>query len=195
MNRYRRLVLVAAVVLLAACTTTTTSDTTTSGGDDGPADLLHDRGAAKRAIAAIERKVGASPAQVVEVLTYPEYMIVQAQDPEVPDHIDTYTWRDGKVEPREPVHLSGPQEDTDAKLFPTSAVDFGQLPRIARAAERRLQRARPVGIEQARASYLDIERSSSLDGRVTLSIYIEGPRRSGRVETGTGGEILEATVS
>jgi hypothetical protein len=191
-----RLVVALAVGALAlgACTTTTSSDTSTSSGGDAPTDLVRDRGAARRALAAIEKRVGVSPARVREVLIYPDYMIVEAQDPNLPDHLDRYTWRDDAVDPPEPVHVSGPQADIDAALFPSSAVDFGAVPRIARAAERRLEHATPVRIEQARASYLDIERSSSLDGRVTISISIEGPRRSGRVETGSHGEILTATV-
>jgi hypothetical protein len=184
----------ALVVVLGACTTTTSSNGTTSGGSNASSNLLHDRGAARRALAAIEREIGASPARVREVLIYPDYMIVEAQDPSLPDHIDRYTWRDGKVDPREPVHLSGPQADIAAALFPSSAVDFRAVPRIARAAERQQQRATPVRIEKARASYFDIQRSTSLDGRVTIRISIEGPRRSGRVETGSNGEILTATV-
>lgn len=189
--------LVAILVLLgAACTTTTT--TSTDPGDfekvDLPDDLLHVEGAAARALADIEERVGLSPAQVTDISIYPEYMIVEAQDPDIPDHIDSYTWRDGNVERPTPVHLSGPQEDVDASLYPTTAVDLGDIWHIVRTAEEELEHAE-IRVEQARATYLYIQRDSSLDGRVVVTISISGPRRSGTVETTSSGEILEATVS
>ena len=186
------------VLALTACTTTTSSDSTTSDtGSQIPVDLLHDTNAANKAMLAIEKKVGASPARVTEILVYPDYMIVDAQDPNALDHIDRYTWRDGTVEPSEPVHLSGPQEEVDASLFSTSAVNLKQLPSIVLAAEQTLQHAKPIRIEQARGSYIDIQRSTSseLDGRITIHISVEGPRRSGTVETGSNGDILSTNVS
>jgi hypothetical protein len=193
--RQRAALLVALALFgLVACTTTP-PDTIPTPDDNRPVDLLHDRGAARRALEAIEKRVGATPAQVSEISVYPEYMIVEAQDPNILDHIDTYTWRDGDVSPPEPVHLSGPQEDVDASLYPTTSVNLNQLPTIVANSERELGSARPVRIEQARATYLYIERSSSLDGRVTINLSIGGPRRSGYVETTASGEILSATVS
>lgn len=178
----------------AACTTV--SDPSTTSDTERPAvDLLHDRNALRRAITAIEEKVGATPAHVSEIDVYPEYVIVDAQDPEIPEHIDRYEWRDNSVEPPEPVHLSGPQEDVDASLFPTSAVDMARIPSFVRAAEQRLEHAEPIRVEDASVSYLSIERSTSLDGRVTIRMSVEGPRRSGSVETATSGEILDASVS
>jgi hypothetical protein len=196
------IVFVALFAILGAvsCTTTTVSQ---SDGSDAPhaddqeiKDLLHEPGAATRAITDIAEAVGVSPAQVTGVDVYGDYMIVEAQDPNAPDHIDQYTWRDGEVqEPPTPVHLSGPQDDTEALLFPTTGLDFDDLPGFVRDAEARLQRSRPTPIEEALASYLSIERSSSLDGRITVRIYISGPRRSGNVEVTTSGEVVAESVS
>ena len=194
--RRRTLLVALCCVVLAACTTTTTStDPATDDIPDIPVDLLHDEAAARIAMAAIEKEVGVETAMVRTLSVYSTYLIVEVQDPDIPEHIDEYTWRDGVVEPAEPVHLSGPQEDIDASLYPSSAVNLGDLADIVKAAERRLENARPIRIEQAVASYLYIERSSSLDGRVTIRISVSGPRRSGNVETTANGEILSATVS
>jgi hypothetical protein len=190
--------IVLVVLALTACTTTTSTDsTTTDTGTKIPVDLLHDTNAANKAMLAIEKKVGLSPSRVTEILVYPDYMIVDAQDPNALDHIDRYTYRDGAVEPLEPVHLSGPQEQVDASLFSTSAVNLKNLPSIVLSAEQTLQHAKPIRIEQARGSYIDIQRSTSsdLDGRITIHISVEGPRRSGTVETGSNGEILSTNVS
>jgi len=190
------LVLLGAVVL-AACSVSTTSDGQQTTTDDRPEDLLHERGAATRAIAAIEQEVGASPARAGEVLIYPEYMDVEAQDPEVPEHIDEYEWRDGSVSGPEPVHLSGPQEEVEASLFPTSSVQWRDIPDIVREVERRARHARPTRIEDATATYLIVERSTSSedDGRVEMTIYLNGPRRSGSAELTAAGEIITLTVS
>ncbi len=194
---HRVLIAVALITFgLAACTTTTSTDTIpTPDNTDLPVDLLHDRGAAQGALEDIEQQVGISPAQVTDITIYPEYMIVEAQDPKVPDHIDSYTWRDGEVSAPEPVHLSGPQEVVDASLYPTTAVNLARLPDTVRAAERELETARPIRIEEALATYLYIGRSTSLDGRVVIRLSITGPRRSGNVETTSNGEILTSTVS
>ena len=194
----RRSVLVTAAFALAltACTTTTTTGTGEVLDEvDIPVDLLHDAGAARRALADIEDRVGGTPAQVSDITIYPEYMIVEAQDPNILDHIDSYTWRDDSVESPDPVHLSGPQEEVDASLYPTTAVDLRELPNIVRAAEDRLENTRPIRVEQARVTYLYIMRDTSLDGRVVIRISVTGPRRSGNVIATASGEILEATVS
>ena len=194
----RRALFVSAVcaVSLAACTTTTTTGTGEVLDEvDIPVDLLHDAGAARRALADIEIRVGGTPAQVRDITIYPEYMIVEAQDPNMLDHIDSYTWRDDSVESPDPVHLSGPQEEVDASLYPTTAVELRELPAIVRAAEDRLENARPIRVEQARVTYLYIERNTTLDGRVVIRISVTGPRRSGNVVATASGEILEATVS
>lgn len=196
MNRRVLLAIVVLTLGLGACTTTTSTETIpTPDNTDLPVDLLHDRGAARRALAEIEERVGISPAQVTDITIYTDYMIVEAQDPNVLDHIDTYTWRDDDVSAPEPVHLSGPQEAVDASLYPTTAVNLARLPDIVRDAERELANARPIRIEEALATYLYIERSTSLDGRVVIRLSISGPRRSGNVETTSSGEILTATVS
>lgn len=185
----------ALLVTLAACTTTTTD--TTNPEEDRPVDLLHDRGRAAHAIAAIEHAVGAAPARVDEVDVYPEYLILEAQDPSVPEHIDRYEWRDGEVPPATPVQLSGPQEDVEASLFPTSAVRWAELPSMVATAERAALRNRPLRIEEPAAQYVSIDRSTSStdDGRVLVRIYINGPRRSGNVEMTASGEIRSVTVS
>jgi hypothetical protein len=185
-------------IALAACSVSTTgSDTQTTAPEDRPVDLLHERDRAAAAIAAIEKQVGAAPAQSTDILVYPEYMDVKAQDPAIPEHIDEYEWRDGNVSGPEPVHLSGPQADTDASLFPTRVVPWRDLPAIVNKVEAQARHARPIRIEDARASYVIVERSTSPadDGRVEISIYLEGPRRSGRAELTASGDIITLDVS
>lgn len=188
--------LLVALSTLAGCTVEG-SETTTDTTQPETVDLMHDRGVLARAMRDIEKTIGASPAQLTGVDVYGEYVIVEAQDPRDPDHIDRYTWRNGVVEPREPVHLSGPQEDTVAKLYPSTAIQWGEVTDYVRAAERRVLRAKPIRIEHPRASYVDVGRSPypEADGRVELRISIDGPRRSGYVYLTSSGDITTVEVS
>lgn len=187
-----------ALTFVAACTTSTSTSTGTDPSETQlPTDLLHQPGAALKAIDGITEAVGADPARVGEVDIYGEYMIVEAQDPAIPEHIDSYTWRGGAVEPPTPVMLTGPQEEVEAALFSTSAVRWQDVPEFVRAAEHATETATPIRIEEARATYLFVERSTStdLDGRVVIRIAVSGPRRSGSVEMTASGDILNVSVS
>src|SRR4029453_10631012 len=144
-----------------------------------------------------ERQVGTAPARTTNVLIYPQYLDMKAQDPATPEHIDEYQWRDGSVTGPEPVHLSGPQEEVGASLFPTTAVRWRDIPAFVREVETRARHARPIRVEDAVASYLIVERSTSPDedGRVEIRIYLSGPRRSGYAELTATGEIVSLNVS
>jgi hypothetical protein len=181
---------------LGACSVSTTGTDSETTASTLPVDLLHDRGRAAEAMTAIERAVGATPAQSAEVLVYPQYMNVDAQDPKILDHINTFEWRDGTVSGPDPVHLSGPQENVDASLFPTSAIRWSDLPEYVSAVEAKARHARPIKIEGARASYVIVQRSTSPDedGRIGMTIYLEGPRRSGRAELTASGEVVSLQV-
>jgi hypothetical protein len=190
-----------ALLLVAAlgvgCSVSTTSSDSGETFDERPVDLLHQRGAAARAVAGIERLIGAAPARATDVLVYPEYMDMKAQDPEVPEHIDEYEWRATGVSGPDPVHLTGPQEDVEASLFPTTAVRWRDIPQMVREVETRARDARPIRIEGARVSYLIVRRSTSpdADGRVEIDVYLGGPRRSGYAELTATGELIALHVS
>jgi hypothetical protein len=196
-GRLRGLGVLLVLGFTAGCSVSTTSNEPNQNGDDRPTDLLHDRHAAARAVAAIERQVGTAPARTTDVLIYPQYLDMKAQDPAIPEHIDEYQWRDGSVSGPEPVHLSGPQEEVDASLFPTTAVRWRDIPDFVRDVETRARHARPIRVEDAVASYLIVERSTSSDedGRVEIRIYLSGPRRSGYAELAATGEIVSLNVS
>jgi len=188
--------LLVALSVLTACTVEG-SETSTDTTQPDTVDLMHEQGVLARAMRDIEKTIGASPAQLTSVDVYGEYVIVEAQDPRNLDHIDRYTWRNGAIEPRAPVHLSGPQEDTLARLYPSTAVQWGELADYVRAAERSVLHAKPLRVEHPRASYVDIGRSPSpdADGRVEIRVSIEGPRRSGYVYLSSSGEITTVEVS
>ena len=173
MRRIRkRLATTTLFMILAACTTTPGS---TSSDESATVNLLHDRGLAARAVAAIEGAVGASPARVGEVLAYPEYLDHEAQVSKVPDHINRYEWRNGGIPPATPVQLSGPKREVEAALFPTSAVQLKRA-RQGRRRERAALHNTPLCIEAPQAQHVIIERSTSLadDGRARWQGCLHG---------------------
>ena len=181
---------------IAACTTSTSSSSG-SGTSDTTVDLLRDRGLAAKAVTALSRTIGTEAPRVSDVTMYPEYVSVEAQDPGNLEHIDSYEWRDDDVGLPEPVHLSGPQEDIEASLYPLKSVHWVDLPAMVHAAEQAAEDATPIRVEQARANYVIVDRTSSSDGdsRVVVRIYIDGPRRSAYVELTPTGEIIGVSVS
>lgn len=164
-------------------------------GAAGSDDLVREPDQLTGAIEEIAGAVGGEAVRARDVLVYPEYAIVEAQDPAAPDHIDRYTWRGGEVGDAEPVHLTGPQEEVDLELFPLSAVSWADLHELVAEAEDRLEAAEPVAVEEPRAGYVSIGRSSSDDRPLTLTVYVEGPRRSGYVEFSARGDVLTTNVS
>jgi hypothetical protein len=184
---------------LGACSVERATSTDTgdeSHLDDGAGDLLRGPRAAADGIAAIEAAVGASPARIRDVLIYPEFLDAEVQDPALPEHLDEYEYRDSDVGAGEAVLLSGSHDEIEASLFPTTAVDWSDIPRIVKRVERAARNATPIRIEDARVGYLIAGRSTSVedDGRVEITAYINGPRRNGRAELTAIGEIIELTV-
>ena len=184
------------VAALAACTTTTT----TSSDIDEPEidqDLLREPGLAARAVTALGRSIGSENPKASDATVYPEYFLVEAQNPTNLEHIDRYEWRDGEVGVPTPVHLSGPQEDVEASLYPLRSVHWEDLPAMVKDAERAAEGATPIGIEDARAGYVIVDRTTVSDGdsQVIVRIYLEGPRRSGYAELTSTGEIISVNVS
>ena len=185
-----------ALAVLAACTGAGDGDGagTETGSGEGGGNLVTGDGLPD-VMAELNEVVGGDPTRYGDVSIYPEYAVVEAQDPEALDHIDRYTWRDGEVGEPEPVHLSGPQEEVDLELFPETNVPWDELPGWAERAEEATATNEPVAIEDPVASYILVRRSFSDDRPITVSVYINGPRRSGYVEFDTAGEIIMTNVS
>ena len=124
--------------------------------------------------------------KVREASFYPDYVIIEAQDPAKPQNIDSYTLRDGRIDPPTPVHLSA-SDIVEVQVFRVRDVDWSVVGDVAGRAAQRLR------IEDGRPSYAYVDKNDERELR--LHVYVTSPRRSGYVEADLDGTIIEAYLS
>ena len=156
----------------AGPTTTTPADGYLAG--DGPVE----------AMATFQAALGEG-LKIREVGFYPEYVIIEAQDPAKPQNIDRYTLRAGAIGDPEPVHLSA-SDIVEVQVFRVREVDWAVVSDVAARAAQRLR------IEDGRPTYAYVEKNAEKELR--LNVSVDSPRRSGSVEADLDGNILEATL-
>ncbi len=194
-----------AVVALAACTTSTTHpgsndldpaeqrgpgepelQTTGPIVPQQPGNLLTDPGAAQAAIDAITAELG--PIVVRSFDLYDTYAIFDAQDPTIPENIDSYTFRDGELEGPEPVHVTNSDlEELPNEVFTLADVSWYVVAGLSQAAVTQL------GIEDGVANHMGVSRTYDTH-ELRLSLSISGPRRDGSLEAAADGTVLETEL-
>jgi hypothetical protein len=144
--------------------------------------LLTDPGAAQSAIDDITRELG--PILVTSFNLYDEYAIFEAQDPNKPENLDSYTYRDGRLGAPDPVHVTNSTlEDLPNQLFSLSEVNWDAVATLSETAVTQLQ------IEDGVVNHMGVDRGfGSPDIRLSLSV--SGPRRSGGLEASADGTVL-----
>jgi len=150
------------------------------GLPEGTDTLLEDGGVAA-VVGAFEDEIG-SPLRVTEILVYPDYAFVEAQDPDVPTNIDRYQWRSGDVDDGD---AQPNQDDLETALFSADEVNYDLIANIADQAPTAL------GIPDGETSYIIITRGNFGDGPVVVRYYVNSERDSGYLEADAAtGEVL-----
>ena len=201
----RRAGVVALAAVAAACSVSTPSregandlppaEERDSGGPEvqttetmlpAPGNFLLDAGVAQQVIDDITDELG--PVMVRSIDIYDQYAIFDAQDPTIPENIDTYTYRDGKLEDPEPVHVTNRDlEELPMRVFLLSDVRWDLVAQLSQTAISQL------GIEDAIVNHMGVDRThDTLELRLSLSVT--GPRRSGSLEATADGTVLEAQL-
>jgi hypothetical protein len=87
------------------------------------------------------RKAVKGRVMIDEMTLYRDSANLFIQDPNRKENLDSYSYRDGKLELPEPVKLSGDytQADLDAGVFPLESVDFTLIPTMIEDAKTRLK--------------------------------------------------------
>jgi hypothetical protein len=133
-------------------------------------------GGAPALMAQYDAAISGEPSRFLQVVMYPDYAFAQAQDANIPDHVDEYPWRDGVIGAASPVQLVG-EGDLEANLWSATDVDWTFLARAVAEAPGL------TTVEQGAVSHIIVERSVfTADFSVLVRVYVSGPRSSAYVE-------------
>jgi hypothetical protein len=169
------------------------SPATVPGGPENPGtlpagDFLTTPGAAPRAINAIVRELG--PRRVRYVNMYDTYVIFEAQDPLKPENIDRYTFRNGRLEPFEPVNVSGQtQADIEADLFTITEVNWAAISDLSRTL------LTETDLEGGDVALASVERNVPYQPEVRIGLFMNGTRRNASLDATADGTVLGVRVT
>jgi hypothetical protein len=110
-------------------------------------------------------------AKAIEVLLYPTYGFLQVRDPDKPQQVLDFGWRDGVTEGPEPADVF-PGTDLDAESFRMNAVNWDALPRlVANAPER-------AHLPQGEVTHVIVTSDLPFSPRFIFRIYVTAPHGS-----------------
>ena len=124
------------------------------------------------------RKAVDGRVMIDELTLYRDSATLFIQDPRRKENIDSYSYRDGKLKPPEPVKLSGDytQASLDADMFPLESVDFKLIPTMIEDARTRLK------MPEGKVTVLTLKRDSEFSGEVRWRVGVTDVRHTGSVE-------------
>lgn len=135
-------------------------------------------------IGKFSQQLGGKPVRATQLVLYPEYAILQAQDPAKPSHIDRYMYRHGAISDPEPVNVQGLRGKMDDHLVSLNEVALDKLPELIAAT------LRDLAYEEAKVSHVIVESNRPFSKHVVIRVYASGPRESGRIDYTAAGKVL-----
>lgn len=136
-------------------------------------------------VAAFDNGIIGSPTMFTEVDFYSDYGFAVAQNPQLPDHLDRYSWRVGQIDAPDP---ESNDADAPSKVFSINDMDWAVLATVVQQAPGMLN------VEQGEIIYVSVSRDMFQDGAPVVGrIYVSGPRSSGFVEVGADGTVLRTS--
>ncbi|HEY6560340.1 MAG TPA: hypothetical protein VI072_23815 [Polyangiaceae bacterium] len=128
--------------------------------------------------------LGGKPVRATQVVLYPEYALVQAQDPAKPTHIDRYMYRNGAISEPDPVNVQSLRGKLDDNLVSMDEVALDKLPELIAAT------LRDLAYEEGKVSHVIVESNRPFSKHVVIRVYVSGPRESGRIDYTAAGKVL-----
>ena len=112
-----------------------------------------------------------TPLKALEMVIYPEYATIRAQDPKNPAHVDDYFFRNGEVQAPTPVAMSDSNKrQLDAQLFDLAGLDFSAVPKMIADA------LKAIAAEDGKATHIILEMSHK---EPRFRVYVSSQRDSG----------------
>jgi hypothetical protein len=152
-----------------------------------PVDLLETD--PRPALRALHRAVGGDYA-ALEIILYPDYAVLEYQDPAAPTHAERLVWRPSGVTGPDPVSLpQGWGAEVEAELFDPSEVRFGRLPAMAQEA------LAAFDLENPTVTHVIVGRFLPWDAEINVRVYVRDVERGGGgyVRFSADGRLIEAT--
>ncbi len=153
----------------------------TSAATTGPS-LLTERGL-HQGMASLGLRIGAHP-KLLEVVVYPDHIVVQAQDPKHLDQVLQYEYRTGDVAPPQRVALEG-TGTLDDNLFSLDDIKLDVIPDLAKRA------AEKVDDKNGKVSSVLLKRNLPYEMDVQYRVFVKSPIKDGYVDADKNGKLLE----
>jgi len=135
---------------------------------------------------AYKKQIG-GPVFVLEVNVYKDYVILTAQDPKKLENVDSYIYRDGKLEPSIPVKLMkmGENARLEDNLFPLEESQLTNIPTLVKTTQAQLK------FEGAEVTHVHIARPLPFRQDVEARVFVSGTRHDGYIDFKPSGQVLE----
>jgi hypothetical protein len=135
-------------------------------------------------IGKFSQHLGGRPVRATQLVLYPEYAMIQAQDPAKPTHVDRYMYRHGVISDPDPVNVQSLRGKLDDHLVSLDQVALDKLPELIAAT------LRDLAYEEAKVSHVIVENNRPFSKHVVMRVYASGPRESGRIDYTAQGKVL-----
>jgi hypothetical protein len=154
-----------------------TATPTGGGSADSPANAaesLFADGNAPKAVEAMKRKIGGG-IRALELVIYPGYTKLQAENPAKKNDVGEYEFRDGSVDDPTPVKIYG-GGNLDANLFDLDPAVLGVVPQMVKDAPPRL------AIPDGKVTHVTLKRGLPFTQEVRFRVFVSGASKNGSVE-------------
>ncbi len=176
---------VAGALLASGCrkhSSTPTRERPASSAEENVPSLLT-AGPLQRGLVALHGTLG-KPIEALELLVYPDHLMLQVQNPKRPDQVLQYEYRNGKVSKGVRVELQGTGTLSD-NLYTLDDIQLDAVPELAREA---VQKVDP---KNGRVSYMILKRNLPYDMDVQYRVFVKSPLKDGYVDADKNGKLIE----
>lgn len=146
---------------------------------------LFEQGKMKEVVEMFEKEVGGQ-IRVLSFIIYKNFSTLQAQDPNKPENVDEYTYRNGAITKR-PVRLYGGGKLED-NLFPMSDVNIDAVPTLIEEIQ---NKAKETNLEGAKEPYIIIKKNLPFSNKIIWRLYLSGTRKDIRIEADASGKVTK----
>lgn len=146
---------------------------------------LFEQGKMKEVVGMFEKEVGGQ-IRVLSFTIHKNFSTLQAQDPNKPENVDEYTYRNGAVTKR-PVRLYGGGKLED-NLFPMSDLNIDAVSTLIEEIQ---NKAKETELEGAKDPYIIIKKNLPFSNKIIWRLYLSGTRKDIRIEADASGKVTK----